>query len=60
MVTFHESYNYKGSINCFLTLEQNNDGTINVLSSYGEVISTINSVAELVMIVTDLSEDKYA
>lgn len=59
-VTLMSSYNYKGSINCSLTLMEREDGDVDLLTSYGERIKTIQSDSDLMRVLKDLEENKYS
>ena len=54
-------YYYKGSTNCYVNLKKNiEDGTISLITDYGEIIATVISGRELAKILKDLAEHKYA
>jgi hypothetical protein len=52
-------YYYKGSTNCYLRLEQSGD-VILLYTDYNELITTIQTAHELVMVINELSSGKYA
>ena len=59
-MTIPMCYYYKGSTNCYLRLEENfTDGTISIITGYGEVIAVVNSGHELVRVLKDIDDDKY-
>ena len=53
-------YYYKGSSNCDVTLQDNEDGTISVITSYGEVVAVCTSGHGVAKVLKDLDDDKYA
>ena len=59
-ISLNMSYNFKGTINCSLKLRQNEDGLIDVLTDYNEIVGTIFTAYDLVEIIKELNEDKYA
>ncbi len=53
-------YYYYGSSNCSLRFEKGeNEGTINLITDYGEKIATVSDVVELQKVLDDLKNDKY-
>lgn len=53
-------YNYKGSINSSLTLKQTETGDVDLYTSYGELITTVQSTYGLMRVIQDLEDDSYA
>ena len=55
------SYYYKGSTNCTVTLQNNKEeGTISVITDYGEVVAVCTSGHGVARVLKDLDDDKYA
>lgn len=55
------SYGYKGSSNCYVRLQNNDkDGTISVITDYGEVVAVCTSGHGVARVLKDLDDDKYA
>ena len=55
------SYYYKGSTNCYLTIKNNqNDGTISIITDYGETVAILTSGHGLAKVLADLEDGKYA
>ena len=55
------SYGYKGSTNCTVTLQNNEEeGTISVITDYGEVVAVCTSGHGVARVLKDLDDDKYA
>ena len=53
-------YYYKGSMNSTVTLQNNEeDGTISVITDYGEVVAVCTSGHSVAKVLKDLDEDKY-
>lgn len=52
-------YYYKGSSNIRLTLVEKEDG-IDLVTDYGEIITTVTSGYGLMRVLEDLYENKYA
>lgn len=59
-LTLEDAYYFKGSTNCVMTICIMNDGTINVVSQYGERMMTCLSVKNLAIFLSDLMNGKYA
>lgn len=59
-LTLENAYYFKGSTNCVMTICTMNDGTINVVSQYGERMMTCLSVKNLAIFLSDLMNGKYA
>lgn len=59
VVRLDMAYYYKGSSNTTLTLVEKSDG-IDLVTDYGETITTVQSGYGLMRILEDLHEDKYA
>lgn len=60
-ITLDMSYGYKGSMNCTVTLRKNEeDDTISVITSYGEVVAVCTSGHGVAKVLKDLDDDKYA
>jgi hypothetical protein len=54
-------YNYKGSINCTVTLQNNEAiGSVSVITDYGEVVAVCTSGNGVVKVLKDLVDNKYA
>ena len=54
-------YNYKGSMNCTVTLQNNEEnGIISVITDYGEVVARCTSGNHVAKVLKDLDDDKYA
>lgn len=54
MIVLQMYYYYRGSINSILTLKQQPNGDIDLITSYGEVAATVHDAYELVHILEDL------
>ena len=53
-------YYYKGSMNSTVTLQNNEeDGTISVITDYGETVAVCTSGSSVAKVLKDLDEDKY-
>lgn len=59
-ITLDDAYYFKGSTNCVMTICTMDDGTINVVSQYGERMITCTSVKSLAAFLSDLMSGKYA
>ena len=60
-ITLDMSYGYKGSMNCTVTLQKNeNDDTISVVTDYGEVVAVCTSGHSVTRVLKDLDDEKYA
>lgn len=59
-LTLDDAYYFKGSTNCVMTICTMDDGTINVVSQYGERMMTCVSVKSLATFLSDLMSGKYA
>ena len=60
-ITLDMTYGYKGSSNCTVTLQKNvEDGTISVITDYGETVATCTSGHQVATILSDLNNEKYA
>nr|DAJ90359.1 MAG TPA: hypothetical protein [Caudoviricetes sp.] len=59
-ITLDDAYYFKGSTNCVMTICTMDDGTINVVSQYGERMMTCTSVKDLAAFLSDLMSGKYA
>ena len=56
----HMGYYYKGSMNSTVTLQNNEeDGTISVITDYGEIVAVCTSGNSVAKVLKDLDEDKY-
>ena len=54
------AYYYKGSMNSTVTLQNNEeDGTISVITDYGEIVAVCTSGNSVAKVLKDLDEDKY-
>lgn len=58
--TMYIDYGYKGSSNCTVTLQDNEDGTFSVITSYGEVVAICTSGHGVAKVLKDLDDEKYA
>ena len=54
------TYYYKGSSNTYLELIERSDGEIDLLTAYGEIITSITSGYGLMRVLEDLHDEKYA
>ena len=55
------SYGYKGSMNCTVTLQKDEENdTISIITSYGEVIAVCTSGHSVAKVLKDLDDEKYA
>lgn len=53
-------YNYKGSMNCSLTfVEGAEEGSIDLMTDYGEKIATVHDTSELMEVLNKLDRDEY-
>lgn len=60
-ITLDMSYGYKGSTNCTVTLQNNEEeGTISVITDYGEVVAVCTSGHGVAKVLKDLDDEKYA
>lgn len=60
-ITLNMCYGYKGSSNCEVTLQKNEeDDTISVITSYGEVVAVCASGHSMAKVLKDLDDEKYA
>lgn len=60
-ITLNMSYGYKGSMNCTVALQKNeNDDTISVITDYGEVVAVCTSGHGVARVLKDLDDEKYA
>lgn len=59
-ITLEGTYFYKGSSNCNLMICTMDDGTIEVFSQYGELMTTCTSVSGLATFLNELMNDRYA
>lgn len=54
-------YDYKGSMNCTVTLKKNkDDNTISVITDYGEVVAVCTSGHIVARVLKELDDGKYA
>lgn len=54
-------YGYKGSSNCTVTLQKNeDDDTISIITDYGEVVAICTSGHGVAKVLKDLDDGKYA
>lgn len=53
-------YGYKGSSNCTVTLQKNEDETISIITDYGEVVAVCTSGHGITRVLKDLDDEKYA
>lgn len=63
MITLPMTYDYVGSMNCFITLVQIDKyevDEITLLSGYGEHIATVTCGEDLATVLTDLAAGKFA
>ena len=54
------AYYYKGSINCFLTLVERSNGDIDLVTDYGETITSVQTCTGLMEVIRDLIEGRFA
>lgn len=59
-VKLYGSYNYKGSINTELIFKQTGEDKIDICTSYGEKVISVCYFPDLITIIKDLLDDKYA
>lgn len=59
-LTLEDAYYFKGSSNCVMTICTMDDGTINIISQYGERMMTCLSIKNLATFLSDLMSGKYA
>lgn len=59
MVTLDMAYYFKGSSNISLRLVEK-EGNIDLVTDYGETITSVHDGYELMRVLQDLHEDKYA
>lgn len=54
-------YSFHGSTNCFVRfVEGDAIGTIKLLTDFGETIATVGDTSELLKVLENLKEDRYA
>lgn len=59
-VKLYGSYNYKGSINTELIFKQTGEDKIDIHTSYGEKVASVCYFPDLITVIKDLLDDKYA
>ena len=54
------AYYYKGSTNCTLTLVERSNGDIDLVTDYGETVTSIQTGIGLMRVIQDLIDNKFA
>lgn len=59
-IILNDSYFFKGSLNCSLTIRAMHGDTIQVISYYGERMGTFTSIADLAKFLQSLMNGEFA